>query len=97
MLKTLSNYDLVYELLQDGKGEVYPDIEPIDTNKIIEILEKRSMETFGNDKRKVIDWFMHSDGVASDEEKNNLRTVLKIINIEKKAMKLIKAKEQRNK
>jgi hypothetical protein len=94
MLKSLSNYDLVYELLQGGKGEIYPDLEPIDINQLYQILQERTGLSFGNDIKKVLDWFMFTDGVATDEHKNNLEIILRIINIEKKAIEKIKGKDE---
>lgn len=90
MLKDLSNYDLLYELLQEGKGEVYPDLEPINTRQIIKILEERASKEFGNNINTILNWFMSSDDVATQEEKNNIKTILKIKNIEKKALEKIK-------
>ena len=94
MLKTLSDYDLVYELLHGGKGEIYPDIEPIDLSQIYKILQERTGLSFNNDVENVINWFMFTDGVATDEQKSNLKIILRIISIEKKALEKIKGKDK---
>ncbi len=49
MIKSLSSYHLIFELLYDGKGNIHPDIEPIDTKEIIKILECRANRVFGTD------------------------------------------------
>ena len=90
MLKSLTNYHLIFELLHDGKGDLFPDIEPIDTNDIIKILEERSNKSFGADVKKIVKWFMLAEGVATDEDKENMRTIKKIMDIEKKALSKIK-------
>jgi hypothetical protein len=90
MLKSLTNYHLIFELLHDGKGDLFPDIEPIDTKNIIRILEERSNKSFGADVKKIIKWFMLAEGVATDEDKENMRTIIKIMDIEKKALNKIK-------
>jgi hypothetical protein len=89
MLRSLSNYDLVYELLHDGNGEIYPNLEPIDPEQLYSILQERSGCSFDNDLKKVLNWFMFTDGTATDEEKKNLKIILKIINVGKKALEKI--------
>ncbi len=90
MFESMSNYHLLFELLHDGKGDIFPDLEPIDTKQIIRILEKRSNKSFGADVNRIVNWFMLAEGAATDEDKENIRTVLKIMNIEKKALDKIK-------
>lgn len=89
-MQTLSNYHLMFEYLHNGKGDIFPNIEPIDTMRIIKLLEERANLVFGNDFEKILDWFMHTEGVASNEERENLAAVIRIINIEKKSLERIK-------
>ena len=52
MLQTLSNYHLIFEYLHKGKGDIFPNIEPIDTICIIKTLEERANKVFGDDSKK---------------------------------------------
>ena len=92
MIKSLSSYHLIFELLYDGKGNIHPDIEPIDTKEIIKILECRANRVFGTDVKKIVDWFLNTEGVASSEEIEGISIVLDIKDIERKSLAKIKQK-----
>lgn len=82
MLEAWSNYHLIYELLHDGQGGIYPDIEPIDLNDILSLLTQRAGNDFGKDVNQWVNWFLTTDGVGTEKEKASVVTVKKIRDIE---------------
>ncbi len=95
MPESLTNYHLLFELLHEGKGNIHPDIEPIDTEQIIKIIEKRADKTFGTNINGIIDWFMSSEGVSSDKERTGIATVIRIKNIEKRSLSKIQTQSEK--
>ena len=84
-MKDISTYHLVYELLSEGKGELYPSLEPFDIREIFAELSNRSKTKIVS-KEVALDWSVEH-GDVSDEERNLIKTMARIYRIEKKAMK----------
>lgn len=93
MHSSLSNYHLLFELLHDGKGNIHPELEPIDTKLIIDTLEERAGRAFKDNINDIIDWFMLTEGVASEKERVGISTVLRIKKIEVKSLSILREKE----
>jgi hypothetical protein len=83
-MKRLSTYHLVYELLSDGNGQLYPDLEPMELQEIMKEIGSRHNVSF-SDISEYANWFIESSEF-SDTEKSSVATMLRIIKIEGKAL-----------
>lgn len=92
MLKDLSTYDLIYELVHDGKADLYPDREPLLRDSLLEELESRSRMHFGDDVERWISWFLQAPDVGTEAQRESFRTIEKIVRSEKKALNALKRK-----
>ena len=83
-MKDISTYHLISELLAEGNGNIYPDLEPFDLQEIFVELSKRAKINIDS-KESALDWCM-GHGDISDEERDLIKTSARIYEIEKKAM-----------
>lgn len=84
-LKDLSYYQLVYELLQDGRSGAFPTIEPVSVEELVAELSVRSSTNLGMDKNKWVHWFLANEQFGTAEERESIKTVKRITDIERKA------------
>jgi hypothetical protein len=89
MLQSLSNYHLIYELLHDGQGGIYPDIEPIDVNELLSVLTQRAGNDIGKDINQWVNWFLTTENVGTEKEKASIVAVKKIRGIEGESLSLL--------
>ena len=87
MINKLRNYELIHELLNQGKAGICPEIEPIEIEAIVSALESRSRKSFGEDALRWIDWFLNEETAGTKNERDNMAIVKKIRDIERKALK----------
>ncbi len=84
-------YEIIYELIYEGIGEIYPDIEPIKTCELIDELNKRVDPVNGGRGRKSksgwIAWFISSRSLATEKERTSIKNIVKIKSIEIEAMR----------
>lgn len=91
-LEEIGNYHLLYELLKNGRGNLYPELEPIELHKIVNLLKNRSGEDYGSDQEKWINWFLESD-LLNPVDKTNLGRIKKIADAERRYSPLIDKKK----
>lgn len=89
MANRLSTFHLIYELLYDGRAETHPNLEPFKIDDLIVALEKNTGHAFGNNPERWADWFSNDRSAGTSKEKESLRTIRKIRNIEQTAMRKI--------
>lgn len=94
-MKSLTNYHLAYELLSDGKGGLYVDLEPMEINQIFGELSRRACIEFLTSE-DAITWCVENGGLVADE-KESIKTMMRIKNIESRAMRRIRNKEYTDK
>jgi hypothetical protein len=79
----ISNYHLLYELLKEGRGELYPELEPLSQESIAAVLRARTGKDFGRDADRWIEWFLAGQ-MLSDQDKTNLERIRKLADMERK-------------
>lgn len=75
-LGEITTYHLMIELIYEGRAEIIPELEilePFDIKEIRATLQSRAQKNFGTDLDKWIDWFMGSEGIATDSERETFR------------------------
>jgi hypothetical protein len=87
-MENLSTYHLIYELLSDGKGKLYPEFEPIDKDHIMQVLISRYSIKFSK-CQEVAEWFIDSVEFPASE-RASIETMLRIKKAEWKALKELK-------
>lgn len=93
MLKHLQTFDLIYELMRDGKADLHPNLEPINPDSIIKALASRTGLNFKDDVELWIRWFLSPECDSKDEDKSKIRTIKKILDIEQRAMRKLREEE----
>jgi hypothetical protein len=64
------------ELIYDGKAEIVPEVaafEPFDVNDILATLRHRANSDFGTNAQSWVSWFLESEGVATERERETFR------------------------
>ena len=84
---SLSTYHLMFELLHDGKGHLYPNLEPFDVKSICDELQKRTGQNLGSDTESWVEWFLASTDAATPDERATIATVQRIRKIEEESLK----------
>jgi hypothetical protein len=82
-LEEISDYHLLYELLKDGRGDLYAELEPIEVRHIMDVLRTRTGKDFGSDASAWVDWFLES-GRLSAQDRTNLDRIKKLVDMERK-------------
>lgn len=82
-LAEIRSYHLVCELLEDGKANLYPDLEPIEIRHIVEELKNRTGKDYGNDVSGWVSWFVESNAL-SEPDKTNLARIKRLMDMEGK-------------
>jgi hypothetical protein len=93
-LRTLSTYHLIYELLHDGKGNLYPEIEPISPRSIFDVLWHRHGRQIGDNVKSCVEWFLHTPKAGSQNERGTIATVARIRNIEEESVRKIESDDR---
>jgi len=68
------------ELIYDGKAEIIPEVaifEPFDVNEILAALRDRANSDFGTHTQAWVSWFLESEGVATERERETFRLLKK--------------------
>jgi hypothetical protein len=94
MMVELTGYYLIQELMLDGKAGLFPDIEPINEQFIIEELKRITGVDLGRDRLGWLDWIINNDSHLKISELNNLKSLKRIIIIEKKLYNLLQSRQQ---
>jgi hypothetical protein len=92
-IQTISTCHLIFELLHDGEGNLYPEIEPIGTEVIVGVLRSRHGD-LGNDPESWAKWFLGSPNEGTPDERVGIATALRIRRIEKDALRRIDGEDQ---
>lgn len=82
-MKSISTYHLINGLLADGKANLYPELEPFDVQKIFDELSERAKKKIQS-REDALNWCIEDDSV-SENEKNLIKTSMRIYKTEKKA------------
>jgi len=85
-LQEISTCGLLFELLHDGEGNIHPELEPINTDAIVDVLRRRHGCDWGNNAESWAKWFLNSPSVGTPDERESITVVLRIRKIEKDAL-----------
>lgn len=93
-VQTISTYHLIYELLEDGEGNLYPEMEPIARESIVSALQRRHACNWGSTVELWVEWFVASPDAGTEEERQSIAAVAQIKKIEKEGLRRIKAEDE---
>lgn len=85
-LRTVPTFHLIYELLANGEGELYADMEPMALSDIAAELRRRSGKRFDLDVDAWVNWFLSEESEADLREKNSITMCKRIYDLEKKSL-----------
>ena len=92
-LRAVSTYHLIFELLHDGKGNLYSDIEPINPKSILDELRDRLGQDLGSKVEPWVEWFLASTEAGNPDELGTIATVLRIRKIENESLRRIESED----
>ncbi len=93
-VQTISTYHLIYELLEDGEGKLYPEMEPIDLESIVSALRRRHSCNWGSSVDLWVEWFLASPDAGTEDERRSIAAVAQIKKIEKESLRRLKAEDE---
>jgi hypothetical protein len=79
----ISTYHLLFEMLKEGRGDLYPQLEPIPLDVIAAALAARTGKNFGTDAERWITWFLKGK-ILSENDRANLSRIKKLVDMERK-------------
>ena len=88
---------LLIELLKDGKADIFPELEPlepIEKSRLVQVLNDRTGTNFGSDFDPWYRWFLQDYTEASDEDREKLKIVKRLVDSEKKYVERITRKRK---
>lgn len=86
-IQKISSYRLIVELLTDGRLSIEDGRSPISSARIITELSSRCDNCSPGKVDGYIQWFLSSESDGSDEEKENIRLIMKILEVEREALR----------
>ena len=93
-LNSISTCNLIFELLHDGAGGIYPTIEPISPEVIFTLLRRRHSCNLENNVESWVEWFLGSPELGTQSERDSIATAVRIKKIEKDALRKMDDEDQ---